>query len=164
MQRLNFYTSSSSRRCNRVPRCRSSVSRWATLRRISPGHWMGFLFHKTTGRTSSLPRRSLRRTMGSGCNTESPICSIAVFLSLSLTLSPNGTIMAPKIDEWCTRRLFAVINLRVLHARSSWELGLEAGFPSDGSRGSASIEPRGLRFSEPIERKITNHAVQSGRF
>lgn len=128
MQRLNFYTSLSSRRCSRVPRCRSSVSRWATPRRISPGHWMGFLFHKTIGRTSSLPRKSLlvsSRTVDKGrALIESPICYNRYFLSHS---SVKRKVYGTKNRRaMYTERLFAVINLRVLHARSSWEIGVQA--------------------------------------
>lgn len=75
--------------------------------------------------------------------------------------------MTPKIDgRRCTRGLFAVINPEVLHeivGKSVWKQQ----FPSSigGSRErEPRYRPRGLRFSEPIERKITNHAVQSGPF
>lgn len=161
MLRPNFCTSLSSRRCSRVPRCRSSASRWATLRRTSPGHWMGFLFRKTTGRTSSFPRANAPSEDGKYGHG---VAKLDLPLTTSLSCAGRRFI-ASKIDSAHAGRLFAVINPRVLRdivGKSLWKRGLLSS--GGGSRGRASIGPRGLRFSEPIERKITNHAVQSGRF
>lgn len=155
--RPNFCTSSSSRRCSRAPRCRSSASRWATLRRTSPGLWMGFLFRKTTGKTSNFSRANVPSEKKYGIPKLDPPFFIRF-------LSPDGGLRHQKSTDTREGRLFAVINPRGItrdhRGKSLWKLLSDGG----GSCGRTSIAPRGLRFSEPIERKITNHAVQSGRF
>lgn len=102
--RPSFCTSSSSRRCSRAPRCRSSASRWATLRRTSPGPWMGFLFRKTTGRTSSFPRANVSSENGGYTVPK---------LDLYLLPFTGRRFMVSKIDGHMGR-LFAVINPGVL--------------------------------------------------
>lgn len=105
MQRHNYCTSSSSRRCSRVPRCRSSASRWATLRRTSPGHWTDFLSRRTTGRTSSFPRSvsfrerrrcALERTSKRNTNPKLDLTRFAL-------LPPSGSLWHQKSDGRCTR-------------------------------------------------------------
>lgn len=66
--------------------------------------------------------------------------------------------MAPKIRRTMYAGLFAVINPGI--TRDGREIGLSI----RRIQWESPIGPRGLRFSEPIERKITNHDVQSGRF
>lgn len=128
MQRLNFCISSSSRRCNQALQCRSSASRWATLRRTSPGRWTGFLFRKTTGRTSIvfLARDFLLETKEQDTvRFWNLICQL--FYPLFCV---QRMFITQKIDGRCTRRLFAVINPEVLHeivGKSVWKQQ----FPSD---------------------------------
>lgn len=121
MQRLNFFTSLSSRRCNRVLRCRSSASQRAIRRRTSPGRWTGFLFHKTTGRTRViLFARDISSRDKKKRNAISKFDPPTVLLFRSFV---RRKFMVLKIDGRCTRRLFAVINPGVLHeivGKSVW--------------------------------------------
>jgi len=121
---------------------------------------MGFLFRKTTGRTSNFLRSRVFSEDGK-YGRDIPKLDPLLFTPF---LSPDEGLWHQKFDGRCTyvERLFAVINFRYY----AWEnrCGSGVGSGIGGSRGKASIGPRGLRVSEPIERKITNHAVQSGRF
>lgn len=120
MPRPNFCTSSSSRRCSRVLRCRSSASRWATLRLTSPGHWMDFLFRKTTGKTSSFPRVNVSSKDGE-YGRENTIPKLDPLTALcSLFFHGTESLWHQKsTDDAHTVRLFAVINPGVLREISS---------------------------------------------
>lgn len=67
---------------------------------------MGFLFRKTIGKTSSLPREtvSVSSNDGKSAHDRIPRDSIRYNRFFSLILPSNGKFMAPKIDERCTRR------------------------------------------------------------